>query len=54
MFILYVVLAILWLYLMWTRRKVYILSWKMPGPPVYIPIIGNILGMWNEEGLLND
>lgn len=25
----------------------------MPGPPAYIPIVGNILSMWNEEGLSN-
>ncbi|XP_031641181.1 probable cytochrome P450 313a4 [Contarinia nasturtii] len=49
MFILYIILAILWLYVIWTRRNIYILSWKMPGPTVYIPIVGNILGMWNEE-----
>lgn len=51
MFILYVILSVLWLYLLWTRRHLYVLSWKMPGPPCYIPIVGNILSMWNEEGL---
>lgn len=51
MFILYIVLIVLCLYLLWARRHIYILSWKMPGPPVYIPIVGNILSMWNEEGL---
>lgn len=53
-YILFVILSVLWLYWLWTRRNLYILSWKMPGPPVYIPIVGNILSMWNEEGLSMD
>lgn len=53
MFILIILLTILWLYFLWSRRELYILSWKMPGPPAPIPIIGNILSMWNEEGLLS-
>lgn len=50
MIILYGILLVLWLYVLWTRRHVYVLSWKMPGPPAYLPLVGNILSMWNEEG----
>lgn len=52
MFILFAILFILGLYILWTRRHLYVLSWKMPGPKCYIPIVGNILSMWNEEGEL--
>lgn len=50
MLVLIIIVAVLWIYFVWSRRHLYWLSWKMPGPPAPIPIVGNIMGMWNEEG----
>lgn len=49
MFILIVLAAILSIYLLWSRRHLYILSWKLDGPPAPLPILGNILSMYNEN-----
>lgn len=50
MLVLIVIAIVLWIYFIWSRRALYWLSWKMPGPSAPIPIVGNIMGMWNEEG----
>lgn len=50
MLVLIVIAIVLWIYFVWSRRELYWLSWKMPGPSAPIPIVGNIMGMWNEEG----
>lgn len=49
LFLLICVVAFIIMY-HWDRRKLYYLSWKMPGPPA-LPIIGNALYFINSSGV---
>lgn len=35
--------------ILWRRRHLYKVSWQLPGP-FALPLIGNVLAMWNEDG----
>lgn len=35
---------------MWTRRKLYYLSWQLPGPLAW-PLVGNFFDLMNYHGM---
>lgn len=44
-----VVSAIYVLQLLWSRRRIYMISWKLPGPFAW-PLLGNCLSLRRIEG----
>lgn len=49
MIVLWAILIISLSYILWKRRDLYLLSWKLSGP-LALPLFGNILSLWNENG----
>ncbi|KAH8383501.1 hypothetical protein KR009_008941 [Drosophila setifemur] len=45
-------LFVLWIYFLWSRRRFYLLTLKIPGPLGY-PILGMAHWLWNREDILN-